>query len=218
MYLLTNGKEYVMENPYKYGDYRTSTSPNHAKHFTFKQARSLLQNSHKGLSWIHSGKFYMLDLEKGKEETKIPDYSLEGVYIGENCIEFDPKDLEIIQTEIKSIIGLAAWNREQLTQRKAKLLQGLSYYDSAISDIDHARMDHRPPAHVMTKIDKLRNELKETRRDIKQSLLYIDVMIKASSERWSLSKIKAELSKSAFSTYKGRTKYYDMILQLMQNK
>ena len=159
----------------------------------------------------------MLDLEKGKEETKIPDYSLEGVYIGKNCTEFDPKDVEIIQTEIKSIMGLAAWSQEQLTERKAKLLQGLSYYDSAISDIDHARMGHRPPAHLMTKIDKLRNELKETRRDIKQSLLYIDVMIKASSERWSLSKIKAELSKSAFSAYKGRTKYYDMVLQLIQN-
>ena len=149
MYVLTNGKEYVMENPYKYGDYRAWTSPNHAKHFTFKQARSLLQNNRKALSWIHSGKFYMLNLEKGKEETKIPDYSLEGVYIGKNCTEFDPIDVEIIQTEIKSIMGLAAWSQEQLTERKAKLLQGLSYYDSAISDIDHARMGHRPPAHLL---------------------------------------------------------------------
>lgn len=70
MYVLTNGKEYVMENPYKYGDYRASTSPNHAKHFTFKQARSLLQNNRKALSWNSSGKFYMLVWKKGKRKQK----------------------------------------------------------------------------------------------------------------------------------------------------
>ena len=63
MYVLTNGKEYVMENPYKCGDYRASTSPNHAKHFTFKQGRSLLQNNRKALSTC-------LIWKKGKRKQK----------------------------------------------------------------------------------------------------------------------------------------------------
>lgn len=217
MYILTNGKEYVIENPYKCGDYRASTNPNHAKHLTFKQARSLMKNNRKALSWIHTGNFYMVDLENNNEKLNVPDYSLEGVYKGDNCTEFNLDDVKTIQMEIRSIVGLNAWDQKELNEYKSKLLQGLSYYDSAISDIDHARMDHRPPAHLMTKIDKLRNELKESRRDIKQSLVYIDIMIKASKEFWPLSRIKAEISKSIFSAYKGRTKYYDLVSQLMKN-
>lgn len=95
------------------------------------------------------------------------------------------------------------------------LNQGLSYYDSAISDIDHARLDHRPPAHIMTKIDRVRNELRERRRDIKQSISYVDVLILALKEQWSVGKTKSELSKAKYVPYKGRTKYYEMVEQLL---
>ena len=44
MFILTDGKNYVMENEYKVGEYLPTTSPVFAKEFTFKQARSLLQN------------------------------------------------------------------------------------------------------------------------------------------------------------------------------
>lgn len=215
MYILTNGRDYVMENPMKTGDYKSSTSPNHAKQFTYKQARNLIRVNKKSLSWIKTGNFYMVDCDTGEVENNVPRYSNEGIYCGDNSIEFDESVLDQIKKEVESIIGLAAWDLNQLNTYNAMLNQGLSYYDSAISDIDHARLDHRPPAHVMTKIDRMRNELREKRRDIKQSMAYIDILIKALKEQWSIGKIKSELSKAKYVPYKGRTKYYEVVEQLL---
>lgn len=217
MYILTNGRDYVMENPMKIGDYKSSTSPNHAKQFSYKQARNLLHVNKKSLSWIKTGNFYMVDSDTGKTEDSIPKYSNEGVYCGGKNIEFDESVLDQIKKEVDSIIGLAAWDLNQLNTYNAMLVQGLSFYDSAISDIDHARLDRRPPAHVMTQIDRIRNELREKRRDIKQSMRFVDVMVRALKEQWSISKIKVELSKAKYVPYKGRTKYYDLVEQLLLN-
>lgn len=52
MFILTDGKNYVMENLMKIGEYISTTSPVQAKEFTYKQTRSLLQNKKKSLSWI----------------------------------------------------------------------------------------------------------------------------------------------------------------------
>ena len=46
MFILTDGKYYVMENPMKIGDYIKTTSPVQAKQFTYKQARNLAEHSH----------------------------------------------------------------------------------------------------------------------------------------------------------------------------
>lgn len=71
------------------GDYRSSTSPNHAKQFTFKQARNLLRINKKGLSWIQSGHFYMVDMDSGEKETNVPEYSNESIFTDQKSIEFD---------------------------------------------------------------------------------------------------------------------------------
>lgn len=215
MFIVTNGKNYVFENPMKCGDYKSSTSPNHAKQFTFKQARNLLRTNKKSLSWIHTGGFYMVDTDSGEKELNIPEYSNGGVFKDNNSIDFDDSIIDKVELEIGTIIGLAAWDITQLNTYNAVLKQGLSFYDSALSDIDHARIGKRPPAHVMTKVDRVRNEIKEKRRDIKQSLVYIEVLTRALKEQWSIGKTKLELSKSKYTPYKGRTKYYDMMEQLL---
>lgn len=206
-----------MENPMKMGDYRSSTSPNHAKQFIFKQARSLLRNNRKGLSWIQSGNFYMVDVNTGERDEHIPEHSKEGIFKDQKEINFDDSLIEKVGLEVQAITGLSAWDLSQLTTYNAALKQGLSFYDSALSDIDHARMDRRPPAHIMTKVDRIRNELKEKRRDIKQSILYIDILLQALKEQWSIIKIKAELSNAKYIPYKGRTKYYEMMEQLLKD-
>ena len=175
-----------MENPMRCGDYRSSTSPNHAKQFTFKQARNLLRINKKGLSWIQSGHFYMVDMDSGEKESRVPEYSNESIFTDQKSIEFDNSILDEVGLEVGAITGLAAWDITQLNAYNAALKQGLSFYDSALSDIDHARMNRRPPAHVMTKVDRIRNELKEKRRDIKQSMVYIEVLTRALKEQWSI--------------------------------
>lgn len=151
----------------KMGDYRSSTSPNHAKQFIFKQASRLLRNNRKGLSWIQSGNFYMVDVNTGERDEHIPEHSKEGIFKDQKEINFDDSLIEKVGLEVQAITGLSAWDLSQLTTYNAALKQGLSFYDSALSDIDHARMDRHPPAHIMTQVDRIRNELKEKRRDIK---------------------------------------------------
>lgn len=103
--------------------------------------------------------------------------------------------MESIDKEVDTILRLDTWNIEDLNKTRGELQQGLQFYDSAISDVYHARMDKRPPAHIRTKVDGLLNELEETRRDIKQGLNYIDILIDAANNHWNMSKIKSELKK-----------------------
>lgn len=214
MFILTDGKNYVMENPMKHGNYISTTSPIQAKEFTWKQARSLLQNKKKSLSWVKS--FYIVNQETGQVETDVPRYSNEGIFCGDKDFEFDESVIDTIKQEITSIIGLAAWDINQLNTYIAMLNQGVQFYDNAIQDIKHARLDKRPPAHIRTKIDGIMNELEEKRRDIKQVRNYINILIKAIKEQWTIGKIKAELSKAKYVPYKGRTRYYDMVEELLK--
>lgn len=214
MFILTDGRNYVMENPMKIGEYISTTSPLQAKEFTYKQARSLLQNKKKSLSWIKQ--FTMINQETGQTETDIPKFSNEGIFCDDKEFEFDESIVEDIKKEVNSIIGLAAWDINQLNTYLAMLNQGVQFYDNAIQDIKHARLDKRPPAHIRTKIDGIMNELEEKRRDVKQTRNYINVLIKAIKEQWSIGKIKAELSKAKYVPYKGRTKYYEMVETLLE--
>lgn len=137
MFILTDGKNYVMENPMKQGQYVSTTSPMQAKEFTFKQARGLLQNKKKSLSWIRA--FYMVNKETGTQCKQNVNYKGNGgVYVGENDIDFDDSIISLVQDESKSIIGLAGWNINQLKTYENVLKIGLSKYDSAESDVGHA--------------------------------------------------------------------------------
>lgn len=214
MFILTDGKNYVMENPMKIGEYISTTSPLQAKEFTYKQARSLLQNKKKALSWIKP--YHMINQETGQVETEIPKYSNEGIFCDDKDYEFNEHILEEIKQEVTSIIGLAAWDINQLNTYLVMLNQGVQFYDNAIQDVKHARLDKRPPAHVRTKIDGIANELEEKRRDIKQTRSYINILIRAINEQWTVGKIKAELSKAKYVPYKGRTKYFDMVEELLK--
>ena len=68
MFILTDGKNYVMENPMKLGEYMITTSSSMAKRFTYKQARSLVQNSRKKYSWIK--KYNLIDVDTGQKSDK----------------------------------------------------------------------------------------------------------------------------------------------------
>lgn len=215
MFILTNGKDYVMENPMKQNTYISSTNPNQAKLFTIKQARTLLRNKKQSIAWIR--KFYMVNNETGEIEKNIHKYSNEGIFCNDKSFNFDENILQDIKKEVTSILGLAAWDINQLNTYNAILNQGLQFYDSAIADIKHARLDKRPPAHIRTKIDGIMNSLEEKRRDIKQTRNYIDVLLKALKEQWSVGKIKAELCKAKYVPYKGRTKYYGIVEELVKD-
>ena len=137
-----------------------------------------------------------------------------GKYIGDKKVEFDESILDEIISETNSILGLAGWDMNQLESYNAILNGALSYYDSAISDIQHAMEKISPPAHIRTKIWGIQRDLRRKHTKVKQCMAYIDVMKDAITYKYDIGKIKLELNKAKYSDYKGRTEYYDMILAM----
>lgn len=222
MYILTDGKNYVMENPMKLGTYIRTTSPVQAKDLTYKQARSILNDRSKKMAWIKT--FYMVNQETGKVEKDAKHYKGNGgVYIGENDIEFDESIIELIYTETKTMIGLAGWSMTQLKTYEEQLNEWLSKYDSAESDIEHALQKYRddnngkkPQAHKMAKIGYLLDEIRDKHKHIKQCLNYLRVMENAITYSYTIERLKLELAKAKHTEYKGRTEYYQMALELLE--
>ena len=221
MFILTDGKNYVMENPMQIGQYISTTSPIQAKEFTYKQARSLLQNKKKSLSWIKQ--FRMVKQETGQAYDLSSNYKGNaGCYIGDNDVEFDDSIITLIYKEAKSIIGLAGWSMNQLKTYEEMLTIGLSKYDSAEADINHALQKYKednngkkPQAHKMAKIAYLLDDIRDKHKNIKQCLRYIQVMENAITYNYTIEKIKLELTKARNEEYKGRTEYYQMALDLL---
>lgn len=221
MFILTDGKNYVMENPMKQGTYISTTSPVQAKEFTWKQARSLLQNRKKSMSWIRSYNAVNQDTGDVDKDLKYCKGN-GGMYLDENDIEFDESIIEKIYTETKSIIGLAGWSMTQLKTYEEELFNGLSKYDSAESDIVHALQKYKEDnagkkaqAHKMAKVGYLLDEVRDKHKHIKQCLDYIKVMEDAITYSYTIEKIKLELTKAKHTEYKGRTEYYQRALELL---
>lgn len=221
MFILTDGKNYVMENPMKKGVFISTTSPIQAKEFTYKQAKAVLNDRSKRMAWIKC--YYMVDKETEEKPKMSPNYKGNGgVYIGENDISFDESIIEKIYQETKSILGLAGWSKMQLETYREELTVGLSKYDSAESDIVHALQKYKEDnngkkaqAHKMTKIAYLLDEIREKHEKIKQCLDYIEVFEDAITHRYTLEKLKLEIAKAKHVEYKGRTEYYQKALEML---
>ena len=220
MFILTDGKNYVMENPMKIGNYMSTTSPVQAKKFTYKQAKSILQNRKKSLSWLKE--YQMVNDESGQIKNK--NYKGNGgVFVGENDIDFEDNIIDLIYQETKSIVGLVGWSMTQLKTYEEKLNIGLSKYDSAVSDIEHALQKYKednnckkPQAHKMAKLCYLLDEVRDKHKHIKQCLSYVKVMEDAITYSYTLEKLKLELTKAKHNAYQGRTEYYQMALKLLE--
>lgn len=221
MYILTDGKNYVMENPMKQGTYISTTSPVQAKEFTWKQARSLLQNKKKSMSWVRS--YNAVSQDTGVVDKEVKYCKGNGrAYLGKNDVEFNEMIIEEIYTEVESVIGLAGWSMTQLKTYEEELLNGLSKYDSAESDIAHALQKYREDnegkkaqAHKMAKVGYLLDEVRDKHKHIKQCLTFIKVLEDAIAYNYTIEKIKLELTKAKYTEYKGRTEYYQKALDLL---
>ena len=211
-----------MENPLKIGDYLATTSPVQAKQFSYKQARNLVQKSRKKYSWIK--KFQLVDVDSGEESSKSLNYKGNAdVYVDEN-IKFDDSILDKIVKESNSIIGLAGWNLQQLNTYENLLNTQLSMCDSAESDIKHSLEKYKednngkkPQAHKAAKIGYLLDDIRDRHKRIKYCIRCVKVMQDAVAYQYSISKIKFELSKVSNGEYKGRTEYWKIALEILEN-
>ena len=221
MYILTDGKNYVMENPMKIGEYLATTSSVQAKEFTYKQARSLVQRGGKKYSWLRN--YHLIDINTGSEsENSLYYKGNSGVYMGDD--NFDDSLLDNICEESNSILGLAGWNKTQLITYKNLLNAELSKCDSAESDINHALEKYKrihkgkkPQAHKVAKIGYLLDDIRDKHRKVKQCIRYVNVMSDAIDNAYTIEKMKLELSKISDGEYKGRTQYWKIANEILED-
>ena len=144
------------------------------------------------------------------------------MYIGSNDIKFNDEIITQIYEETKTITGLAGWSMTQLKTYEEQLNNGLSKYDSAVSDIEHALQKYKddnngknPQAHKAAKIGYLLGEVRDKHESIKQCMNYIQVLQNAITYNYTIEKIKLELMKAKHTEYKGRTEYYQIALEIL---
>ena len=220
-YLLTDGKNYVAENPYKVGDYLLTTYPNAAKRFSYKQARGLMQR--KGKKYTKYRNFNMINADTGKKENSNL-YTLGNgdVYTGDHVINVDSDLLDSIIKEANTMMELVGWSGDQLKRHHSELMEYVSYYDSAESDIVHSlqkyNRDHngkKPQAHRITKIGYLLDDIRHEREKVKLCIRYLEVLEQADENNYSIEKVKDELSKTENKEYRGRTDYWQEALDIL---
>lgn len=219
MFIITDGKNYVMRNPMSPDKYISTTSSVQAEQFTYKQARSLIRNKKAALKWIKS--YRIVDIESGKEESSC--ISNEGVFCGNKDIKFDDTVLDDIFVETDKILNMSGWDMVQLTTYKNVLSGALSKCDSAESDINHALELYKsvhdgknPQAHKIAKLGYMISNIRDRRRKIKQCISYIEIMQNAITYKYDFTKIKHELCNVRNSEYKGRTEYYKLALEILE--
>lgn len=222
MFILTDGKYYVMENPMRAGDYMRADSVVMAKEFSYKQARKLVTSPTKRDSWIRG--FQILNKDTMKAASNTPTYhGNANVYIGENDVTLDESILESIDKEAESIMGLQGYDLYRLESYMNNLNIALSKYDSIQSDIVHAMQHYREShngrkaqAHKMAKIAYMLDDVRDKRKDLKRCMRYAQVMINAINDHSGIEKLKADLSKAATVPYRGRTEYYEKALKILE--
>lgn len=222
VFILSDGKNYVMEDPMRVGQgrYLATTSPVHATRFTYKQAKSLVKRKGKHYAWLKG--YQLINEVTGEKAESSLNYNGNGaVYVGENDIDIDHALIDNVVDEANSIIRLAAWDKETLQTHKNSLNAALSKYDSAISDINHAIQMYlegnvtKPQAHKMAKLGYMIGELRVEHGKVKQCLRYVQVLQDAITYSYSVEKIKLELIRVQDVEYKGRTEYYDLALEIL---
>lgn len=136
-YIITN-EEFYVKRDHARNRYVRDNRKSEATQFTSKQAKHILGLKHK-YTWMKDG-FYAREIELGKIGKPMESSEIKRKGNG-NCFmdwECDNTLIDNIETEERAIVGLLAYDSDQLGEKKFELEQALSYADSARSDILHA--------------------------------------------------------------------------------
>lgn len=213
-YVITNGEFYVKRDHAR-NKYVRDNRKSEATQFTSKQAKHILGLKHK-YTWIKDG-FCAKEIEFGNigKPMKTSEVKRKG---NGNCFmdwEQDNTLIDSIETEERAIVGLLAYNSEQLGEKKFELEQALSYADSARSDILHAIEFKKIDAAKRAVIVGYLKTLQELHRKIKNCIRYIEVMQNCMDNHKDICTLKKELKDTEHKAYVGRTKYYELIQNII---
>lgn len=112
------------------------------------------------------------------------------------------------------LASLENMSKEDLEQQKTKLIDMVSYYDSALSDIRHFLDLYNLSASQNSKIFKRQKEISRKRSKAKLALRYTDALLNSLQGFCDFSKMKTNLL-DADAIYKPRTDIFEELLNIV---
>lgn len=211
-YLITDGKQYIRKESNS-RRYVLCGSPIMADEFTYKQAENVIKNC---LSQNLKKRFY---IEGMSDFVKIVPQEVEELMTSskENKrFSFDESILDKLEDITEGVIAIGLPDIKRLLSYKGDLEKAISFYDQAKSDFDHWEMNHAPPAHIRTKVYGLKHDWENKRARIKEKYEFLKVLIEATQEDYSFSKLQTELQRAKYVPYKPNTYVYEMLNDLLK--
>lgn len=207
-YYITNGKEYIKKIGRKYN---SCSSPVLADTYAAKTAENILRNR---LCKAWKETFYLEGVDDF-ERISLDNIDTQTVASEVNKIEPEDKIIKEMEQLVTTLNNLCIPPKIQLLSYKKELEKSESFYDRALSDIDHWIMDHKPPAHVRAKVYGIQRDIEQKRKQVKEKYGYILVLINADEKEFCVSRLQHELKKRKYAPYTPNTYVYKMLDDLL---
>lgn len=207
-YYITNGKEFIKKSGRKY---YTCKSPVLADTYTVKTAENILRNR---LCKAWKETFYLEGMDDFKR-INLDDIDNQAVISEVKKDEPEDKIIEEMEQLVTTLNNLSIPSKIQLLSYKKELEKSESFYDRALSDIDHWIMDHKPPAHVRAKVYGIQRDIEQKRKQVKEKYGYILVLINAEEKEFCVSRLQHEMKKRKYAPYTPNTYVYKMLDDLL---
>lgn len=213
MFILTDGSFYLKSGDSK-RDYLTTRNIDDAIKVTKREANNILAKKSK-INWL--GRYYyvnILDLDKEDMIENADDKAVNNNQT-ERGFHFDEDIIKDISNMVQAVTNIS-FNKEKLNTYKNTLTKAEEYYTDASCDISHIMRDKPDvlPA-IKIKLWELGEEICYKRKNIKQALTQVGIILESINSNWNLYGLQKKLQPTTnWDTYKGRTEYYDIALNI----
>lgn len=221
MFVLTDGNFYIKNGNAK-REYLATNKIEEALRVTRRQGNNILNKKSK-IHWI--GSYYLMSLAESKiideniemeKRNNIHSDNYKGkayIYTGDNKVEINEEIITNVN-DIVSAINSVSIDKSVLDNYMDKLSSMLSYYDSVISDIRHIIKYKNPPETAKIKIYDIEHIIENKRAGVKQAFAQVQILLSGINNNWNIKAFQDRLSDASWKDYKGRTDYYDDLLDV----
>lgn len=210
-YIITDGSRYVSKITSK--NISFSKSASFAIEMSFEKARKMLLSNKTLEGFYIEGAFDFVRITKDElfnihNETK------------KSANETDDNLLNLFMSIDKLVLDLCAItvpNKHSLISNKDKLVNNLSYFDRAKSDIEHWIEDNNPPAHIRAKAYGYIQKYRKYHTEIKEKIRYIEILMEFSDNKYGFAELPNKLQEAKTKPYTPNTPIYAELNALLSN-
>lgn len=201
-YTINNGNRYISKISSKQISF--SSSPAFAIEMSFAKARNVILSNKISDEYYIEGVSDFVRITR-EELINIRDKNKNDIPKTDNC----PIELFTnIDDLVKNICSLKMPDNHTLLMNKEKLVNSLSYFDQAEADIAHWIQEHKPPAHIRTKVYTYMQKYRKYHTETKEKIRYIDILLEYKDKKHSLVELSNKLKEAKTKPYKPNTPIY----------